>query len=247
MRIVNKRIVTGIVMGLFVSASMTACTLAESPFNNALSQEDDQKAKQTEIVERDPFAPAEAEKKNVASSHIREMGEDVSEIDVQNGNVIPDALVYTVNRAEQFDDYVQAGISEDAMNPFVEYELLDEDGNIKASVKFIVIEMTVKNNCAELDRNITSFRLRCADSAQNISDETTEIDFFDIPNPSYFSNPGGEKVGDEWMEYYHYSLPVGQSKDLKVGWYVDVDKYDLSKLYLVFNYDEDERLVKIEL
>lgn len=249
---INKQVVLGIITVFLMSIFMTACTFTESPSNSTQAQNDDQKggdkSKQTEIVIPDPDAPAEPEKKEVSSGSIAEIGEAVSEIDVQNGELIPDALVYTINKAEQFDDHAQAGISEDEMNPFVEGFVFDEQGKLKPSVKFVVVDMTVENIRAELDRNITSFSLLCADSDEDISDDTTEINFFDVPIPCYFSNPSGSKVGDNWKEYYFYRLPVGQSKDLKVGWYIDTDQYDLSKLYVAFNrYDEEyQKFVKIE-
>ncbi len=124
----------------------------------------------------------------------------------------------------------------------------DENGEIKPSAKFLLIELTVKNVRALPDQNITSINMLCADSSKEISNKSSEIDFFEIPLPDYFSNPSGKEVGGNWQEYYDYSLPVGQSKDLKVGWHVDLDQYDLSNLYLVFNYqnEEYEQFVKLD-
>lgn len=243
----------GVVAILLLSMSMTSCNSIKSLFNNTQPQDSEQqgddkdKANQTEIATPDPAATSEPETKDVLPNNIRKMGEDVSERDVQNGKAIPDALVYTVEKATLFTDIAEVGISQDAMQPSVE-EFLDENGEMKSSVKFLVVEMTVKNVSALPERNITSFQLLCADSTKETSDRTTEIDFFDLPYPSYFSNPSGSKVGDDWKQYYDYSLPVGQSKDLKVGWYVDLEQYDPSNLYLVFNrgHDEFENFVKLD-
>lgn len=248
----NKRVATRIVTVFLMSLSITACASTEKPLSDTQSQEENvtetEKSKQTVTVARDPNAPAEPEKNDVASGQMAEMGEAVSEIDVQEEGIVPDAMVYTINKAEQFTDYVQAGISKDELNPVVEGDVLDEQGNLKSGVKLIVVEMTIENICVGAERNITSFSLLCADSAEDISDDTDVIDFFEAPIPVYFSNPNGQREGDNWKDYYFYNLPAGQSKNVKVGWYIDTDQFDLSKLYLVYNRynDEYKKYVKIE-
>ena len=235
------KIIMGIftVVLLFISAA--ACGNEQGQKMN--------KEKQTEIVRPDPDASPEAEEKSVASDQIVEQGEEVAEMDVDNGEAIPDALLYTIKRAAIYQDISEAGISEDAMQPSYDEDILDSKGKIKPSVKFLVVEMTVKNICALSERNITSFSLLYADSTNKVSDHTSEIDFFDLPLPSYFSNPTGTRVGEDWKQYYDYRLPVGQSKDIKVGWYIDLERYNSSDLYLVFNRDVDkyEKFVRLEL
>lgn len=241
-----SKVILGIVTTLFLCIYMVACnTQGYEP-----QGENKNKRKITEIITVDPDAPAEADKKEVLSTNISKVGEEVSEIDVQNDEAIPDALIYMVNKVTLFNDISEAGIDRDEMPSFLEglQGVLDENGEIKSSVKFLLVELTVKNVRALPDRNISSFDLLCADSSKEISKKISEIDFFELPPPDYFSNPSGKEVGDDWREYYYYSLPVGQSKDLKVGWHVDSGEFDLSNLYLVFNRynDKYEQFVKLD-
>ena len=246
MKKTTNQVILGIVTTVMLCMFMTACNTKEG------EPEVDYKSKvqSTDIITLGPDAPAEPEKKEVLSTNISKMGEEVSEIDVQNGEVIPDALIYMVNKVTVFNDIYEADIDQDEMPPYMEglERALDENGEVKPSVKFLLIEITVKNVRALPDRNITSVDLLSADSSKEISNEVSEIGFFELPPPDYFSNPSGKRVGDDWKEYYGYSLPVGQSKNLKVGWYIDLDEFALSNLYLVFNRynDEHEQFVKLD-
>jgi len=252
----NKtKIVSGFVAVILLSVSLTACNSIKNtqpqnssrgqPQNNGQQGND---KKDAEIHTPIPDGIQSSEKKDVGANQMGKMGDGISGIDVDNGKLIPDALTYTVNKATLFADIADAGIQQDAMNPYVKSSLLDENGKIKSSVKFLLVEVMVKNNRALPSRNITSFQLLHADSANESSDGSTEMDFFDISEPSYFSHPSGAKAGDNWDQYYDYSLPVGQSKNLKVGWYVDLDAYGSSNLYLAFNrsINDYEKFVKLD-
>lgn len=234
--------IRGIFTVLLLFSSMTACT-------NEQKMDAIDKTKKTEIATPDPDAPPEAEVKSIVSNQIMKLGEEIAEMDVKDGEAIPEALLYTIKKAIIYQDISEAGISEDAMLPSYDEDILDSKGKIKPGVKFLIVEMTVKNICALPERNITSFLLLYADCTKEASDNTSEIEFFDLPLPSYFSNPTGERVGEDWKQYYDYRLPVGQSKDIKVGWYIDLEKYNSSDLYLVFNRDVDEyeKFVRLEL
>ena len=210
----------------------------------------EKKKRIADIVTVDPDAPPEPQEKEVLSTNISKMGEEVSEIDVQDREAIPDALIYKVNKVTVYNDMSEADIDPDKIPSYMEGLdwVTDENGEIKPSVKFLLVELTVKNVRALPDRNISSINLLCADSSKEISNKSSEIDFLEIPLPDYFSNPSGREVGGNWQEYYDYSLPVGQSKDLKVGWHVDSGEFDLSNLYLVFNRynDKYEQFVKLD-
>ena len=241
-----SKVILGIVTTLFLCISMVACNTQES------KSQDEYKNKEllTDIVTVDPDTPAEPEKKEILSTNISKVGEEVSEEDVQNGKGIPDALTYMVNKVTIFNDIYEADIDQDKIPSYMEglEGLLDENREVKPSVKFLLIELTVKNVRALPERNITSFDLICVDSSKEASNEVSEIDFFVLPPPDYFSNPTGKEVGSDWKGYYDYSLPVGQSKNLKVGWYIDLDEFESSNLYLIFNRynDEHEQFVKLD-
>lgn len=180
----------------------------------------------------------------ISPEQIYRMGEPVPGIDVQNGEVVADALVYTFQKATLFDNMDQAGITPDVE---LAQDLLDENGQLKPSVKFMLLECTVQNVRAEPERNISSLSILCAQNG-DIPTEGGKTSFFEpFPcDPEWFSNPSGKKIGDSWKEYYNYKLPVGQSKNFKVGWLVDSAKYDPQNLYLTFDDDEYQKFVKVD-
>lgn len=183
---------------------------------------------------------------NVSPEQLGKMGEPVGAMDVQNGEAVTDALFYTINKATMFENIEEAGIDPDAMFFLATDDLLGGSGKLKPSVKFMLIEVTVQNVRAEPDRNITDLNILCADTV-SVSADNSEASFFEIfpSEPAYFSNPTGKRIGDDWKEYYNYSLPVGQRKKLNVGWYVDTEQYDPQNLYVSFCYDEYKKYVKI--
>ena len=248
----SMKVITRILSVLMLSVSMTACNSVRSLYDSTQIQENEQQGdrkddvKQAEIYTED-VATSGPEEMSILSKQICGLGEEVSEIDIDKGKVIPNAFVYRVKKATIFKDITEAGISEGMLPSYIEGDFFDEDGKIKPGVKFLVVEMTVKNICGSTERTITSFDLLYADSMKETLDKTREIDFFELPLPAYFSHPSGSQRGEDWPEYYHYNLPVGQSKDLKVGWYIDFGQYNPSNIYLVFNRYEDElrRFVKL--
>ncbi|MCL2083309.1 MAG: hypothetical protein FWH04_08780 [Oscillospiraceae bacterium] len=241
-----KRAMVNIVATILLFASVTACNSIKSVFDNepqGHQQEGDVQQKgQEDIHTPIPDEIQFPDKKEVPSDNILNVGDIVSEIDVENGKLIPDALAYTVEKATLFSGITEAGISQDALVHFVEGDVLDEDGNPKPGVRFVLVELAVKNKSALAERNITSFQLLSAEPGESATDS---MNFFDLPYPAYFSNATRTGNGSE---YYAYNLPVGQNKNLKVGWYVDTNEYDTSDLYLVFNrdVDEHEKFVKLD-
>lgn len=176
-------------------------------------------------------------------SGVHYLGETFQVAGVVNGELTPDAMTYTITKATVFSDAAEAGISQDAMTPYVESLFKDADGKIKAGVKLLIVELTVKNSRLSPQMNIGNLELCYSDTANSSSEKA----FHTLPIPSYFSNPTGTKVGNDWQGYLDYNLPVGQSKNLKTGWYVDLSKYDKSTLYLIFNsgYEKYRQFVKL--
>lgn len=184
----------------------------------------------------------------VPPEQLGKMGESIGAMEVRDGNAVPEALFYTINKATMFDNFEMAGIEPDAMGSLLtDEDLTDENGELKPSVKFLLIELTVQNVSADAERNITDLRILSVETG-SLSDKNTEASFFEVypSTPAFFSNPTGKRVGDDWKEYYDYKLPAGQSKNLKVGWYVDTEQYDEQNLYLTFDYDEYQKYIKIE-
>lgn len=209
-------------------------------------QNDTDKAAGTQIMPG--LTEDQAQHFDMPPEQLGKMGEPVGAMEVQNGNAVPDALFYTINKATMFDNFEAAGIESDAMGSFLtDEDLTDENGDPKPGVKLLLIELTVQNVSADQERNITALRILSAETGSS-SNENTDASFFEVypSEPAYFSNPTGKRVGDDWKEYYDYKLPAGQTKTLKVGWYVDTEQYDEQNMYLTFDYDEYQKYIKIE-
>lgn len=186
---------------------------------------------------------------DIPQKQLGKMGEPIGAMDVKNGNAVVCALFYTIGKATLFDNFEMAGIEPDEMVSFLTDEsLTDGNGELKPSVKFLFIELTAQNVNANPERNITDLRILSAQTA-SYGGKDTKDSFFDVypAEPVYFSNPTGKRVGDDWKEYYDYKLPVGQTKNLKAGWYVDTERYDVKNMYLTFGYEEYQKYIKIEI
>lgn len=57
--------------------------------------------------------------------------------------------------------------------------------------------------------------------------------------PAYFSMP--EEARDD-SDGYNYFLPVGQSMEAKVGWWIDMEQCKKENLYLSLNHGSEESL-----
>lgn len=184
----------------------------------------------------------------VPPGQLGKMGEPIGAMDLQDGNIVADALFYTINKAAIFDNYEMAGIEPDAMGSiFTDENLTDADGGLRPGIKFLLIEITVQNVSAVPEQNISELRMLSVENGSGVS-ENTEVSLCEAypSTPAFFSNPTGKRIGDDWKEYFNYKLPAGQSKTLKVGWYVDTEQYDVQNLYLTFNYDEYQKYIRIE-
>jgi len=160
------------------------------------------------------------------------VGDTIQAVNVYNGKITPNALSYTVTKFSIYSNFTEAGISKDELGASETALLTDETGQLKSSIKFVVAEITVKNLKAPSNMNITDFNFVYCNS----SDMSEEADISRLPLPDYFSSSRNNSEKD----YYSYDLAIGQSKNVKVGWYLDTEKYKESKVYLAFNLYQDE-------
>ena len=169
---------------------------------------------------------------------VNAVGDTIKAVTVDNGKLIPDALSYTVTKTGIYSDIAEVGINEDELN-LEDSSILDKNGKLKSSVKFFAAEITVKNLKAALEMNITDMDLVYCNSESM----SKEADISTIALPVYFSEQNKTE-----KDYYEYNLAIGQSKKVKVGWYLDTEKYDVSNVYLAFNtyLDEYRSFVKPE-
>ena len=169
----------------------------------------------SEITE-DTFAAPEY---NIQDGAVRAFGEEISAAGVLKGDLVENAMTYIVTNAEIFDSSVAAGIDSSKMEEYIDYRFTDENGNLRSEVQFLLVDITIRNNEMPQELNISSLEL---------------TSFYPLAYPAYFSN-AGPRSGEYSSEYYHYTLPAGESLSVKVGWYIDLTKYDKSSLFLIFN------------
>ena len=165
----------------------------------------------SEITE-DTFAAPEY---NIQDGAVRAFGEEISAAGVLKGDLVENAMTYIVTNAEIFDSSVAAGIDSSKMEEYIDYRFTDENGNLRSEVQFLLVDITIRNNEMPQELNISSLELTYCEPSQ------TDL--------------SGPRSGEYSSEYYHYTLPVGESLSVKVGWYVDLTKYDKSSLFLIFN------------
>ena len=181
----------------------------------------------SEITE-DTFAAPEY---NIQDGAVRAFGEEISAAGVLKGDLVENAMTYIITNAEIFDSSDAAGIDSSKMEEYIDYRFTDENGNLRSEVQFLLVDITIRNNEMPQELNISSLELTYCEPSQT---DLSVRSFYPLAYPAYFSN-AGPRSGEYSSEYYHYTLPVGESLSVKVGWYVDLTKYDKSSLFLIFN------------
>jgi hypothetical protein len=142
-------------------------------------------------------------------------------------NGIFDQKEYTVNSVKVCNSLEEANLTASDLNLYSN-KLLSENGSLADGNKLILADVTVKNinvvndidGQAEDDMNITELRL---DNAGGFG--SWEI--------AYFS-----AHGDAGKAYSYYKLPVGETKNVKIGWIVgsDMFEFDFSDICLCVTY-----------
>lgn len=181
----------------------------------------------SEITE-DTFAAPEY---SIQDGAVRAFGEEISAAGVLKGDLVENAMTYIITNAEIFDSSDAAGIDSSKMEEYIDYRFTDENGNLRAGVQFLLVDITIRNNEMPQELNISSLELTYCEPSQT---DLSARSFYPLAYPAYFSN-AGPRSGEYSSEYYHYTLPAGESLSVKVGWYVDLTEYDKSSLFLIFN------------
>ena len=181
----------------------------------------------SEITE-DTFAPPEY---NIQDGAVRAFGEEISAAGVYKGELVENAMTYIVTNAEIFDSPEAAGIRPSMMESFIDSRFTDENGKLRDEIQFLLADLTIRNNELPEELNISSLELMYCEQSRT---ELSVRAFYPLPYPVYFSN-AGSREGEYSSEYYHYTLPAGESLSVRVGWYVDLTQYDKSSLFLIFN------------
>lgn len=139
---------------------------------------------------------------------------------------------YTIKSATLYNTPEEAGLDRNHLLTGEEqrYDLATEMPSPLDVSKtgFLLCDINVKNIYSEY-MNITALTLvHRMDSEQKLKM---------VGYPAYFAKP--EAVEDS-TDYYNFNLPVNQSMDAQVGWWVDLEQCKKENLYLMFNHGGDK-------
>lgn len=101
-----------------------------------------------------------------------------------------------------------------------------------SKVHFLLCDITIKNiHIGSGDTNITDLSL-----VYLLPDTKKLVKVAALP--AYFSKSQSDVNASD---YFHYKLPVGQSMDAKIGWWVDLNECKKENLYVMYSYGGDKK------
>ncbi|MDD3278165.1 MAG: DUF5027 family lipoprotein [Lachnospiraceae bacterium] len=183
-----------------------------------------------EKTEETPYKPQLLRKGQVHS--LGEMA-PLEDPTIQNPKAI--GAECTVKTAQLFETPEAAGISEEQVKTDgeIHYDIKTErptDLDV-SKAQFLLCDLKFKNINMRLDDlSITQMTL------VYLTPDTEELKR--VGFPVYFS----ESIDLNGPKYYDFELPAGESKDMKVGWLVDLEECKKENLYLMYNYNGEEKI-----
>jgi hypothetical protein len=159
-----------------------------------------------------------------------------------------ESMEYTIDDVKTYDSLDGLNINKDNMLVYAE-EFLDENGELKTGNKLILADVTIKNidmnslqdNENEMNISLLGLAYQVAENADD-NERIKAASFY--TQVLYFSDPVANN------KYYNYLLPKGETKSVKVGWIVNSEEYDLSKIYACIGGDvpaEFREFIDLEL
>lgn len=129
----------------------------------------------------------------------------------------------TVNSVKEYDSFgdIKISISDTRLDSLESQEIYDlNSDSFKNAQKLIVCDITIKNISVELpndENNAAWFNIK--DFSYTMANEAI-----------WFSNHPDELT---IHDYYHYTLPIGDTITYKIGWLYDSNEYSLEDLFLI--------------
>lgn len=136
----------------------------------------------------------------------------------------------TVNAAKLYNTPEEAGLEEAEL--LTDTDLLyDIETRLPVSpldtskLSFLLCDVSIKNINLDLgELNITELQVA------GLKPDGKELRSTGLP--AYFSEAADEVGGPK---YYHLDIPTGQSVDVKIGWWIDLEQYKKENLYVTYN------------
>ena len=129
----------------------------------------------------------------------------------------------TINGVNEYNSFGDAGvsISDTRLDSDEAKEIYDlNTDSFKNSEKFIVCDVTIKNISVDMPND--------EHNAGWIS--LKDFSYMMVNDAVWFSNHPAEKT---IHNYYHYTLPVGETTNFKIGWIYDSNEYSPEDLFLI--------------
>lgn len=194
-------------------------------------------------LDQDKYAkvgkPVERPEEQLQTDKIYQLGETVSTMFPDNLRYKPDgypyaSMEYTLQAAALYEHPEEAGIDmgQVLVNGEVCYDLETEvpyDPDY-SQTSFLLCDVLIRNPGIGYP-NITELGVVCR------MNEEGKLGWTGYP--AYFSMP--EEARDD-SDGYNYFLPVGQSMEAKVGWWIDMEQCKKENLYLSLNHGSEESL-----
>lgn len=141
-----------------------------------------------------------------------------------------------VNMAELYKTPGEAGIDETQVKTEgdLHYDFVTETPTFfdVSKANFLLCDIGIKNiNLTSDDMNITMFSL------VYLMPDEKQLRL--VGFPAYFSE-SIDMLGNP--RYYHFELPIDQSMDAKLGWWVDLEQCKKENLYVMYNHRGEEKI-----
>lgn len=191
------------------------------------------KASDLQDTGKELAAGFEEEESIVLSDKILKTGDTMKVLYPLNDDPENHGLDVTLSGAKFYDSPEEAGLDRAQMEPRTEN--YDVAGNPEWCTmdegRLLVCDLTVKNinEDSQYGLHISELMIACADP------DTRKVTMVSCA-PAYLS-ASSSIVGAS--DYYHYQLPVGESKEIKVAWLIQ-ENYEPENLYLGVSYDARE-------
>lgn len=141
----------------------------------------------------------------------------------------------TVVSADYYSSALDEKIDQSKMISSTEYYLYEEpkivEENEYSQYGMVMCKIKIKNINMPEDYNITGFACVSVDEDENVHE---------ISLPVYFDALDRSKKNGE---FYHCKIPVGEEREMVVGWLVETNQYRLDTLKIQVPYAADDEYI----
>lgn len=210
-----KKVILSILCTFFI-CSLCSCSYVETEKKLKQTIEDKNDSNNEQYLKEDNYTPATA-----SEEQIHKLGEKVTSTVGYDDD--SESMDFTINDAELFNSLKSAGVElDDTIITDSDLEIYNpREDKFVDGWKLLVADVTITNIDCEVQ-----------DDENNIGwlGIASEIDLSDYISDIMWFSDHVDDLNENKTNYYHYILPVGETKTVKMGWFINSDKVDLSEL-----------------